>query len=101
MAAGAQTYDANGYLQLDTSSFVGRFVAIVTIPATASGSMTVAGLSAGTGFAIPYPVNASAQGMHFATAPACSFSGNTLSWIRPANPSWPTMQPMQLLVGVR
>nr|WP_145544788.1 hypothetical protein [Variovorax boronicumulans] len=101
MAAGVQTFDAQGVLQLDTSSFVGRFVAIVTIPGTETGSINVPGLAGGIGFAVPFPVNAQAAGQHFATAPQCGFTGNTLSWYRPINPSWPALQPMRLLVGVR
>lgn len=101
MPSGLQTFDANGVLQLDTSSYVGQFVAIVTVPGTETGSMTVPGLAGRFGFAIPFPYVAAASGAHIATAPQCAFSGNTMSWYRPANPSWPAMQPIQMLVGVR
>jgi len=101
MAAGFQTWDSSGTLQLDTSSFIGRFLAVITIPGTTNGSTTVTGLSGGIGFVIPIPISYGGNGAHPATTPQCSFSGDTLTWYRPPLPGGGAPASIQVLVGIR
>lgn len=93
MAAGLQVWDAQGVQILDTSTFVGRFLASVNIGTGTSGSFVVAGLSQGIPFAIPVIVaNNSSQSYlspTMLTMPVCTYSGDTVNWtrIQPGNSS--------------
>jgi len=100
MAAGLQVWDASGNLILDTSTIVGRIIGIIDASAS-SGSATVAGLDQGTPFAIPQLTQSSSVLYGTNTYPNCTFSGTTVSWTRDTWPGGITLQPCNLILGVR
>lgn len=103
MPAGLQTYNANNDLTLDTSTIVGRLIAIVDMTAM-SGSMSIAGLDQGLPFAVPllgpniYPTTPQYDTL---TIPRCTFSGNTVSWVRQDTPVGYAVPPCKVLIGIR
>lgn len=101
MGEGLQVFDSGGNVVMDISTIVGRQIAIIDASAI-SGSMSIAGLSDGTPFAIPILNTAGGvTGYGAITAPVVTFSGNTVSWTRQNYPFvGATIPSCQLLLGV-
>jgi hypothetical protein len=100
---GLQTWDANGVEQINTTRFVGRFIATIDA-SSASGSATVPGLSGGIPFAVPLMAqdpNDEIYAFGYLTAPRCTFYGDTVSWVRESPPIGFSLRPCSLLLGIR
>lgn len=101
MPAGLQVWLPDGTLVIDTSTYLGRTLAVIDASAI-SGSVSVAGVDQGIPFAIP--VLHSTGGnitVGAVTIPQCTFSGSTMSWIRQAPPTGYVMPGCTLILGVR
>lgn len=88
MPAGLQIWDAAGNLIVDTSQYLGRITAIVDIPASSSGSISVPdpGPSFGTPWSLIQPTSTSfiptaAYGVP--TGPTWSISSGVLTYNNP------------------
>lgn len=100
MAQGLQIWDSSGRSILDTTTFVGRILAIVEIGTALSGSTSISGLELGNPFAIPMMDNGSGSSTYGTVAyPRVTFSGNTMSWQRQAT-SQGAVPNARLIVGV-
>lgn len=105
MGIGVQTFNASGVIDMDTTTQVGRLLKIIDASAS-SGSVNIAGLANGVGFAVPILYEAVAGGtgaISYAMqgAPYVSFNGMTMSWTRNPPPTNSSLGPAYLIVGVR
>lgn len=85
MPQGLQTWDESGNLILDVSQYLGRILAIVDIPASSSGTITVPNpdLVYGTRWSLLQPVSTAFVATAAAgapTGPTLSLSGTTLTY---------------------
>lgn len=101
MKAGLQVWDKNGVLLIDTSTIMGRFIAM--IPAnTQTGSADVVGLDQGIPFAVPILAGTSNSGtFNTGTYPICTFSGTVVTWERKRYTSEHALPNCYLILGVR
>ncbi len=101
MNAGLQLWDEDGNLMFDSSTIVGRFIAVINASG-ATGSATVPGLDQGIPFAVPQ-LGLTSLGVLINTNsyPICTFDGNLISWTRHAYPTGTALPDCMLILGVR
>ena len=95
MPQGLQVFDAAGNLTCDITDRLSRILGIVDIAAGASGNLTNAGFSQGTGYWIC--VSRTGSGGYFNVVPRFALSGNTLSWVTDGLPT----KACRLIYGIR
>lgn len=87
MAAGFETYQANGKVTFSSENRLCRFLKTISI-GTSAGSASVPGLSTGLAFVIATPImNSSSSSFYFLSAPSFGFDyqNEVISWSASSN----------------